>query len=574
MNKYSFIILLCLIVISCKKSTDIAIDSNSNQVNISIQQNGKVITPINGTITLDKEAFEIVFSYTDQNYILVNASFNNELWTLASINAPITMQPQFAYGNFIAETFNNPERSMYVSQSGSSAWLQTSKEKHGFNSLESNNGIYEGTRIIENIFDLDQSQNIEVQFIDQSMYLVFLIADLENDLADKKEVQRVFIKIEWKENGLTHESLSSHFHTLIKSAPIKQAPFIDSLSFRNDIKMINLTKKELNTLQLGKIYPNLFTAGYQYNCGIAYNLDMSRDFKTLIVHTRIGEGQILGSILVTYDLNGKLIDHQQIVFEETTMDNSITINLKVEDNRLLTKYLSDNFEDPQFLKIDDQGKIRTIYLNEVLLTKLGIAKDEVYEDLLSFVEVSNSKTIALIPGINKQVVDQTDLDVYLLIVNPLTGAIESTFIEKKRWIMDAIDITAIEVEYNPYRIAPDSETIGLKVYRQVDRSFNLYRSNEYNLLVRKGEELQEVMRDYEIDYYFEEKDDHGKSTSIHTTRTLQPIENDITPYYNLEVTTKTIEKITKDGELDYFDKKELFEYLKYQAGTYVKDTVE
>ncbi|MGJ8684216.1 MAG: hypothetical protein ACSHWW_06315 [Nonlabens sp.] len=576
MKLFKILCIASLILMSCKDSENGEIALGSHLVNISIEQNGKALNPVDGSIKLDREPFEIVFNSTTPNYILVNASYSDDL-SLKAINGDLlTTQPQFTLGHIIAENYHNPEKSIYASSEGSSAWLQESKENHMFNSLEFKDGKYEGTRIIENIFDLDENQNTEIQFIDKPLYLVFLILT-DGDLKENQELQRVCLKIEWTDQGkqLTDDQLLMQFNSLLKSTPSQRLPINDQTSFDNRVTGNFLTKKELNTLQLGKIYPNLYTAGYSYKSRISYRLDISQEFETLVVTTQQGDYE-LETVLINYDLKGKYIDHKVISYDEIA-DGSNTYQSSIDENYIITKtsiHYKKHKEEPEFYKIDDNGIIKTIYLNEVILTQLDIKPDQVYEDFYSFEEVSNSKTIVFLAKINKQTVDQTDLDAYVLIVNPLTGHIEAQFMEENRWIIDALDIIAIEIEYNPFRVSPDSETIGLKVYYHLDIPFKLYMSNEYNVLVRNGNTLQEILRNFEVDGHHEDFDDQGNSSILENTKTIQPIEDDTSPYYNLEVTDNITEKRTLDGEIDYLVKSQEKEYLKYQSGRYVKDSVQ
>lgn len=95
-----------------------------------------------------------------------------------------------------------------------------------------------------------------------------------------------------------------------------------------------LTKEEISFLKLEELYSDYSTKADSYAFHSDYNLELSREFITLIPTIFKGEHE-MESHLINYDLDGNIIDHLKISYDEIAegmikkefvlMGNKITI---------------------------------------------------------------------------------------------------------------------------------------------------------------------------------------------------------------------------------------------------------
>lgn len=569
---------LCILIsiFSCKeespKSQPI---SNSSHLDLSIEQNGKIIQPINGTITLDKVAFNLVFNFTEPNFILVNAAFNSGLMPNHLSDERPANQTQFTVGNIFTEAYFNTEKSIYVSNESSSAWLQESKDHHMFNHLDIKNGTYTATRVVENIFDLDNNHNTEIEYIDRPLYLVFVVIDGNKGLKNNKELQRITLKIEFTDDNSNAKKdvLLAKFNKLVDYLPLKNTPLTDSTNFDNTSINNSLNKKDAKLFQLGKIYPNFYTEGYHYKVSPSYKLNVSEKFKTIVFTIFKGDHE-MESLLVNYDLEGELIASIVIAYDEIAEGFSYSVstiknNLIVKTN---TIWIEEKEEEFVYFQINDDGTLTQLNLSDVILNQLNINKDDVHKDFFDIQYISNKISLVLIPKIAKQTYEDLVLDAYVLIIDTKTGEIKSKYEAKNCWQTDAIKINSIEANYNPYKIAENSETIGITVFYFNDNPVNPYNAIELTLLVRDNFILKPLLKDYEIYSLGGENDGDGNGVIFENTKTIDTEINKENVFYNLKVTNLNVEKKLIDYEEKIVETKETSSYLKYRNGQYIKPT--
>lgn len=580
MKHLIYFVIICLLAISCKQSSTSNDDVDTNHLDLSFVQNGETLKPINGTITLDKHPFNLVFEFPKQHFILVNASFKNDLMFKALNKETLTTQPQFILGNIIAETYFNTENSIYASSESSSAWLQESLDKHMFNNLEIKDGTYTGTRIVEHIFDQDRNQNIAIKNINAPLYLVFVVIAINDDLKDNVELQRIMVKIEWTGNTSIIEETpeETSFNSVVSDLRVRHLPVIDSTNFDSIIEApYFFNAQEVELLQLEKIYSNYYEEGYDYRTTPSYRIALSEDYYTMVFTSYIDDHE-MESVLVNYTLDGVLRDYNIISYDEIAESLTRVIS-KIDAHSITTTtttWIEDKKEDTQRFQIDDHGIISQISLNDltdIALAYLNINENEVVFDFFSLVEISETKTVIFIPKIAKESDDVLLIDAYLLIVNPKTGEIQSKFIEKKCWYSDALQITNIEVNYNPYRITENSETVGITVDYYGSSRVNPFVSKELTLFIRDGEALERVLKDYEIYNRTGENDGDGNGFYNENSRTIMIDETSGNRFYNLKITDSIKEVEFENRNDKTINKYVNFGELMYQNGTYKKDSI-
>ena len=208
MKKILEFLLLFFLMTSCASSMKISVPAmqaengpvaieENETVRVSIEQDGKLIAPSNGIVTLDKAAFDVSFSFPKPMAVLVNASFDDQLINLASAGAPLAARSEFSETSTIVVTLFNPDMVLYVSDDASSPWFYEKEDLHNFNRIEIVNGHYKCTRSIDYVLDIATEETIGLEIIEVPIYLVFVPTSNDKELMDENKIQTKYLKIEW-----------------------------------------------------------------------------------------------------------------------------------------------------------------------------------------------------------------------------------------------------------------------------------------------------------------------------------------------------------------------------------------
>jgi len=128
------------------QSSTMKIDKSIHQVGISIVQNGKIIHPKDGVVALEKATFDFILDFPDTMAVLVNASFNDDLYQLSSKGKQLATRIEFSKSHLMAVGLHNSERTIFISDEGSSPWFYEDDEINNFNKVELINNHYRCTR--------------------------------------------------------------------------------------------------------------------------------------------------------------------------------------------------------------------------------------------------------------------------------------------------------------------------------------------------------------------------------------------------------------------------------------------
>jgi len=162
---------------------------------VVIEQNGKLIEPKNGVVSIDKSEFNIIFEFNNPMGLLINGSFKKKTYKLASKGKHKSNLPGFQ-STGMAEGLLNPGKEIFISDDAPNYWFYDDDKKNRFNSIEKVDGKLFCRRIIKNLYDVDTKATTIVENVEQPLYLVFI----SYKYVDKEEVEikREWIKINWK----------------------------------------------------------------------------------------------------------------------------------------------------------------------------------------------------------------------------------------------------------------------------------------------------------------------------------------------------------------------------------------
>lgn len=163
---------------------------------VFIEQNGKLIEPINGVVNLDKSEFNLVFEFNEPMGLLINGSFKKKTYKLATKGKTKSLLPGFQ-NTGMAEGLLNPDKEIFLSNDSPNYWFYEDSEKNRFNSIEKVDEKLICKRTIKNLYEVDKKTNTEIENVNKPLYLVFISYKLGEKFTDEIELKREWIKIKW-----------------------------------------------------------------------------------------------------------------------------------------------------------------------------------------------------------------------------------------------------------------------------------------------------------------------------------------------------------------------------------------
>ena len=103
------------------------------------------------------------------------------------------------------------------------------------------------------------------------------------------------------------------FDSLVNHLSVKPFPVIDTTNYDHTTDKNLYTKEAVATLKLEHIYPDFHKTTHQFKAKPGYKIEHSKDFHSVVVTVFKGENE-LESLLITYDLQGNIIDYIVIAY--------------------------------------------------------------------------------------------------------------------------------------------------------------------------------------------------------------------------------------------------------------------
>lgn len=162
---------------------------------VKIEQDGKIIKPINNEVTLKKKEFALVFEFPEFMGVLISASFNDKTFKPASKNKPKIKLPGFA-NTGMAEGMLNSEKDIMIADDAPSFWFYEDDANHRFNEVIKERGNFTCKRIIQKYYIVADQTSIKVEESKDPLYLVFI--SYKVDGIKEVELKREYVKINWE----------------------------------------------------------------------------------------------------------------------------------------------------------------------------------------------------------------------------------------------------------------------------------------------------------------------------------------------------------------------------------------
>jgi hypothetical protein len=380
--------------------------SKPTDIGISFMQNGEVVMPVNGVLTLNKSEFDVVLNSKTGIDVFVNVSKNNTIYTTALQTNPLTESEMFQYRSTIAEHLFNPDKDIFVSDEGTSIWFYEDDEHHKFNNVEVKDNQFVFTRTIQSFNDIDIKEITSINTVNIPIYLVFVVLKMKDQKVDLEEQQRLAVKIEWIDNDyhsedMNYEERRTYFDKLLRNISPEILPVIDTTSFDTDRKYHFYTNQELKFINIEQIYPNYFAEGNNYKTAPSYSVILKDDYNSLVLTTFKGENE-MESVLVNYDYKGHILDHIVVSYDEIAEGLSRThAEIGHKKIKVFNTFFGDEIKRDStayiFKSIGEFGKIATEHSSSLKGNKM-VKLNTIYTDTIQFEGYNNDYDYFILLG--------------------------------------------------------------------------------------------------------------------------------------------------------------------------------
>lgn len=317
------------------------------------------------------------------------------------------------------------------------------------------------------------------------------------------------------------------FNQILAGIETKSIPLIDATNFDQFIDEADHKSVEVEALKLQHLYPNYYKEGYKYKAIKSYKLDMSEAFHAVVVTILKGEHE-MESVLVTYDLNGTILDSKVVAYDEIA-EGWARIESKIEQKRLTVnhiKWMDEKEIETIIYRIEDNGKIKPLSEDDLLvehvIKQLSLDGSKIYRRLLVTKVKPNhpEETIMVIPEFTEGNEDESffELNCHIVIVNTTSGIITHKYIEKGL-TSDALQLSEITIDTAQYLVSNDIRAFGITIFYYANSKGSPYSNKTLSLFVTSGDSLKKILNHFNIMEYSGEWDGfcYGAFTNIKNT---------------------------------------------------------
>ncbi|MBN3581918.1 hypothetical protein JYB64_05925 [Algoriphagus aestuarii] len=358
--------------------------------------------------------------------------------------------------------------------------------------------------------------------------------------------------------------LEKDFLETIQSAKAKTLPQIEKTNFDCFIDEDDYDKIDVKVLKLDQVYPDLNFENHNARAIDMYTLPISENYHSVVV-TVLKSDNEMESVLINYNVEGDIIDHELVAYDEIAegmsqvvsriSENFLTVNQifwgntkEVEQveyeirwdgtiEKVDTKSLNEFYED--FELIDN---VLTELKLDWVQTKNSMIKTEVYTD-------NPNETFLIIPEIVDEGEQYFELNSHIVIADNRTGIITHQFFESNQtnqWVSDAIELREININTARNPLSERTNAYGIQVEYLGMSRVNPYSNQTLSLFIKSGDKLEKILSNYSIKDFGGEWDGdcNGEFFSEEKIVFLSP--NKTNGYFDLLVN----KKITKTNQFN------------------------
>ncbi len=306
------------------------------------------------------------------------------------------------------------------------------------------------------------------------------------------------------------------FDSLVNHLSVKPFPVIDTTNYDHTTDKNLYTKEAVATLKLEHIYPDFHKTTHQFKAKPGYKIEHSKDFHSVVVTVFKGENE-LESLLITYDLQGNIIDYIVIAYDEIAEGWSkkvaaITKNYlridsifwgEIEAVTQTTYTLSNRGKIEEVASTNLPESIENYTLINSILRDLQLQWAQIETGYLFFGELSQvtKETLVIIPEIAEEDQDLLRFNTHMVLVNARTGTITHQLFETYRengWQSDAIAIESIEIDPLVYRVNETEKAFAMVIKYRNHSQPNPYVEEIFSLYTKEQNTLKKILDPYTI----------------------------------------------------------------------------
>ena len=389
-----------------------------------------------------------------------------------------------------------------------------------------------------------------------------------------------------------HTGVEKSFLETLNSSKTQTLPQIENTSFdsftdENDFALI-----DVKALKLDELYPDLNFEDQNARAIDVYTIPIRNDYYSVVV-TLLKSEHEMESILINYNAEGDIIDHELVAYDEIAegmsqvvsriSENILTVNRiflgnakEVEQieyeirwdgtiEKVNTKSLNEFFED--FELIDKV--LPELNLDWVQL-KTNLIKTKVYPE-------NPNETFLVIPEIVDEGEQFFELTSHILIADNRTGKITHNYFESyltNQWVSDAVELREINIDTTHYSLSEETKAYGIQVdYLGMSR-VNPYSNQTLSLFIKSGDKLEKALSNYSIKYFGGEWDGNCNGEYVSEEKIMFQGPNKTKGYFDLLVYNKITETKDYKDENEVCQTKNSYQFknsiLKYDGTKYTE----
>ncbi|RYC53138.1 hypothetical protein [Flagellimonas olearia] len=363
-----------------------------------------------------------------------------------------------------------------------------------------------------------------------------------------------------------HGETTLGFKEAVALIKTKQIPHIDTTNFDRFIDEDDISEINAKALGIEGVYPDFHDEGSNYRAMDLYRLELSPSFHTVVVTYRKGDHE-MESTLINYDLEGNIIDHQLVAYDEIAEGMS-RVESRISADKLTVNHIfwaeKKEIKQKEY-SIHGDGIIEAMdsrTLSETLAEYtlvLSILDELQLHPLAVNMNLVTTKAMPQYPGgeivVIPEIVDEGEhyfeLNSHIVIANAHTGEITHRFFESAKtnqWVSDAIVLKEIKIDTAPYHVTEAKRAFGIRVYYYGMSHANPYENETLSLFVESGQSLQKILSNYSVMEYGGEWDTDCLGQFLRTEKLLIPSAEQTNGWFDFLVKSKITETINEEDE--------------------------
>lgn len=354
------------------------------------------------------------------------------------------------------------------------------------------------------------------------------------------------------------------FLETMNSSKINSLPYIEKTNFDSFTDENEYAPIDVWALKLDQVYPEINLEDRQIRPIDMYTLPIRDSYHSVVVTVLKSEHE-MESILINYNAEGDIIDHELVSYDEIAESMSQVVSRISENSLTLHRIFYGNSKEVEQIKFEIRWdgaieKVASQSLNETFTdftlidaaleslgldwvqTKTSMIKTMVYPE-------NPNETFLVIPEIVDEGEQFFELNSHVIITDNRTGKITHRFFESKQtnqWISDAIELREIAIDTAQFQLSEEMKAYGIQVNYLGMSRVNPYSNQTWSLFIKSGNTLKKILSNYAIKDFGGEWDGNCAGEFVSEEKIVFPGTQKTKGYFDLWVNNKITE--TKEYE--------------------------